>query len=485
MGKVKRWFPHTYQKYCVYECIKNKFMALLLAPGMGKSSIILQVYKKLKRVGKVKGVLIVAPLRPAFMTWPSEVKKWRNFKNISYTILHDQWGNKDLNITRKKDLYIINPEGLPWLISKLKGKRRGDWPFDMLVVDESTKFKETSTKRFYYMKKLVPLFKRRYILTGTPTPNGMQNLQGQLYIVDKGETFGTTKSYFMNDYFKPVGNPKWKQFEVRKDKLKKIYRKFAKYAIRLRAEDHLDMPEIMFNYIDVQLPPKARKIYDTMEKDFFAEIEGQGLTALSAGSAYQKCWQMANGAVYKQDLDIIQPSAKKKRPTEFNIIHDAKLEALDNLIDELGGKPLLIAYRFKHDYKRLKKHFGKRLENIGEGATMLDCIKIQNKWNKGKIELLAAYPGTSALGLNLQEAGNDVCYFSLIEDLEAWEQFYRRIYRQGMKGVLMRVHHLVAKNTVDELILARTAKKDKNQKKFLNFVYEYKRKRLQSFKNDV
>jgi len=480
----KRWKAHQYQKYCVLQGIIKRFLAFLLDPGLGKTTIILEIYRKLKNRKKSKGVLIVAPKRVCFLVWPKEIKKWGNFKGFTYTVLHDEWGNKNLNIRRKKDFYIINPEGLDWLIKQLKGKRKKDWPFDMLVVDESTKFKDTSTNRFKFIKKLVPHFNRRYILTGTPAPNGLQNLQGQLYIVDQGESFGIVKKYFYQDYFTQVGNPKWKQFQPRPDKLKKLYKKFAKFAIRLRAEDYLELPSLIENIIEIELPPKARKKYNQMEKEFFVELDKKEITALSKGSSYQKCWQMANGALYKQDESVIQPGAKVKPPTEFHIIHNAKIEALENLIDELGGKPLLIGYSFRHDLIRLKKHFGKRLHNLGKGATMLDCMKIEKQFNKGEIKLLAAYPGTAALGLNLQETCSNICYFSLTQDYEAYDQFIKRVWRQGVKGDCT-LHILLAKNTVDELILKRNSRKEKVQKKFLDFCYEYKKKRLQQYEDMV
>lgn len=219
-----------------------------------------------------------------------------------------------------------------------------------------------------------------------------------------------------------------------------------------------------------------------MEKEFFIELEsGEQINALSGSSKYQKCWQMANGAIYKQDEDIIQPGAKTRKSNEFHLIHNEKIVALENLIDELSGQPLLLGYYFQHDLIRLKKHFGNAIKFIGSKISMSDCLKIQKDFNLGKITVLAGHPLSVSLGLNLQERGSHICFFSQIQNYEADYQFIRRVYRQGVKNKSVFVHRIIAKNTVDEILIKASNRKHDVQKKFLDFVHEYKKRRLYQF----
>lgn len=450
----------------------ERFLALFLDPGLGKTTTILQIFKQRKYSDDpVEAMLVVAPLRPCFLVWPKEVKKWSNFEKLSVGVLHNDWGQpKEETLKEKHDIYIINPSGLPWLIKQLKGKRRANWPFQMLTVDESTKFKNMSSGQFKNLKKLIPGFYCRYILTGTPAPNGLTNIQGQMYIVDQGETFGTAKTHFHTDYCRQVGKFEWRQFEVREDMVEEIYRKASKYAIRMEAKDYLDLPEKINNFIEVKLPRKIRKQYESLEKEFFAEFKGKEINALTGGVKRLKLRQIANGAIY-EDLD---PLAKMPKPGDRKYIdlHNEKLDALEDLVDELEGKPLLVGYSFKHDLIKLKKRFGKNLVTM-DGATMKQAEKIERDWNKGKIPILALYPGTNALGLNLQQCGQDVCWYSLTDDLEAYDQFVLRVLRQGNDRDCVRVHHIIAVGTTDMIMLNQLGAKDGVQMSFLDAVKLY------------
>lgn len=474
-SSLKRWVPHKYQGHCVERGIRERHLGLLLDPGLGKTTISLQIFKRRKYSrSPVNAMLVVAPLRPCFLVWPKETRKWRNFKRLSVGVLHNDWGQpKEKTLKEKHDIYVINPAGLGWLLQQLKGKRRDTWPFQMLVVDESTKFKNMGSQQFKNIKKLIPGFYCRYILTGTPTPNGLMNIQGQFYIIDQGETFGQFKTHFQRDYCKRIGNPEWNQWEVRKDKVDDIHRKAAKFAIRMEAKDYLDLPEKINNFIEVKLPRNIRKQYDSLEKEFFAEFGNNEINATSGGVKRLKLRQIANGAIY-EDLDPLK-SVPKAGDRKYIDLHNEKLDALEDLIDELEGKPLLVGYSFKHDLIKLKKRFGKDLVTM-DGASMKQAAKIESDWNKGKIKILALYPGTSALGLNLQESGNDVCWFSLTDDLEAYIQFILRILRQGVKGKHVRVHHIIARDTVDEVMLYQLGLKDDIERSFLDAVKKYQQK---------
>lgn len=456
--------------------ILRKHLAFFLDPGLGKTSIILSIYKILRRFRLTKGVLVVAPLRPAYMVWPKEAKKWTNFHDVSVCVLHNEWlENKEISIKKDYDIYVINPEGLPWLVAYLKDKKK--WPFDILVIDESTKFKNMSSSRFKNIKQLIGRFKRRYILTGTPIPNGLLNIQGQMYIVDQGESLGAKQTYFRQEYFRPIGRREWNQWEIRsKENENRIYKKISKYAIRLSAMDHLDLPEKIDNIIKVKLPKKARKHYNELEKELFTIIQGSEIDTPTASSVAQKCWQIANGCLY-EDQDIL----KEKKPSKdrkYFVLHEAKLDALEDLIEELDHKPILVAYNFTHDLKQLKKRFGNKLKALERGITMKESMKIEKDWNAGKIKILAAYPGTAALGLNLQECGSDIAWYSLTHDLEAYDQFIKRIWRQGMKGKVVRNHILLAEGTVDEDIIKSLNRKDKKQTNMLSMVKKYSEKRM-------
>jgi len=465
---VEKWIPHSYMRRCVARCIKEKYQALFLDPGLGKTSILLRVAKTLIDAGEIKGVLVVVPLRPMYLTWPNEIKKWGNLYQ-SYTILHSEFGGIEKGINgQQTNIYLINPEGLKKLREVLKGKRATSWPFDMLIVDESTKFKYVNTARFKYLKPMLPKFKRRYIATGTPIPNSLIDIQGQMFIVDQGEAFGGTRSHFTTRFFKRVGRPEWDNWKPNEDTIEGLYRKVAKRSIRLRARDHLTLPKRVNNFISIRLPRKAMREYRRMEDEFYMAWDKDGVMALSSSAARQKCHQIANGCVYKST----NPDAAEQEKREFFIIHEEKIKALQDLIDELQSKPLLIAYRFKHDLWMLKKHI-KGL-TVFDGGTLKDAAKIESDWNAGKIQTLALYPGTNALGLNLQQSGEDVCYYSMIDDFEAYEQLILRLERQGSTASHIRVHHLIGEDTVDEAIQQAITAKAFNQDRFNRYLEEYR-----------
>ena len=471
---VKRWKGHRYQNRCVSLGMDKPHFAFFLDPGLGKTTIILQILKMLLLSGDVKAMLVVAPLRPCYMVWPKEVKKWANFCHLSVGILHGN--NKVKVLGEKHDIYVINPEGLPWLITQLKGHKKKDWPFNMLTVDESTKFKNLTSGRTKNIKKMLAGFDRRYILTGTPTPNGLLNIQSQIMICDGGKALGTTKTGYHEKYFRPVGKPEWRQFELQSKKsADEIYECIAHLCVRLSADKNLKgLPKKIDNLIEIDLPPKARKIYKQLEKELFTELEnGEAITALSASAKRIKCVQLANGCVY-EDIDPTEDVAPKDRKV-FKI-HEAKLDALQDLCEELDGKPILIAYWFKHDLDALKKRFGSKLKVLG--SNMAECVQIEKDWNAGKIEMLAAQPSSAALGLNLQDCGSDIFWYSMIDDWEAYDQYIKRILRQGNKNKSVRNHVCIAKGTLDQYMYNRLQEKEGEQVNFFNGVLGFLNKLL-------
>lgn len=471
-----KWIPHNYQNTALSFLISHPRSALFLDPGLGKTSISLAATKILKYAEQISGVLLVAPLRVTYSVWPNEIQKWLNFNKLTHTIIHDD--NKGSIWGLKKDIYLINPEGLEWLHAELlRGLKLGrKCPFNALIVDESTKFKSHDTNRFQYICDMLPLFKRRHILTGTPSPKSLLDLWSQIYILDEGESLGENYYRYRKKYFEA---PDWNKYDWQvKDFCEdEIHSKVAHLVLDMSAEDYLDMPELIFNDVAVQLPEKAMKLYKKMERDMFIELDGMEASAEAAAQMSMKCHQMANGNVYEDvPLDLNEDEVKEfKKHRKTIYIHDAKLEALKDLIEELNGKPILIGYHFKHDLEALRKALGKNVPYIGSGVSPAKSKELERKWNRGEIPVLLGHPDSMAHGLNLQDKGNDVCFYSLTPNLELYIQFYRRIYRQGVSGNKVRVHHLIALNTVDEIFLARLGQRADQQIDLRTAIREYRK----------
>lgn len=465
MQSVNRtWIPHSYQMTAMSFLIDNPKSALFLDPGLGKTSISLKTIKMLLSSGRIKGVLLIAPLRVCYSVWPGEVDKWDNFKGVSTTILHDD--NKDSLWGDKKDIYIINPEGLEWLHSELlRGLKEGKKsPFDCLWIDESTKFKSHDSQRFGYVCDMLPLFKRRHIMTGTPAPKSLLDLWSQIYILDEGKALGHNYHKFRRTYFQ---SNDWNKYSwtIKDFSADKIHELIAPLVLEMSAEDYLDIPPILYNDISVNLPDKAFKQYKKMEKEMFIELEGAEISADATAQASMKCHQIANGVVYEDIPDDLTDEEIRafKRTRRAIKVHEAKIEALKELVDELNGKPLLIAYHYKHDLEALRKLFGKDVPYIGSGVSPKRAKQLERLWNEGKLPILIGHPDSMAHGLNLQESGNDICWYSLTWNLENYIQFNKRIHRQGVRSTV-RIHHLVALGTVDEAMLIRLGERAKDQR---------------------
>lgn len=427
----------------------------------------------LKLYGKVKGVLVIAPKRVCYLVWPLEINKWGNFSDLKINVLHgpkkNLWDNLDA------DIHVINPDGLPWLKMQLKGKRKTSWPFDMLVCDESTLFKNSDSMRFRNIKKLVPKFNRRYILTGTPIPNGYMQLFSQMRIVDEGFCLGTKIEYYRQEYFdienQYFGSMVVPKYNLKNDAEKRINKKIAPFVVRLSAEDHLDLPPLIENKIYVDLDSKVTKQYDKLKKEMFLTIKGEDIYPPTAASVVQKLHQMANGNLYK-DWDVLEkgkiPPAVK-RP--YFHLHKEKIFALEELLEELNGKPLFVAYWYHHELQELTKHF-KKATIINSKTTEREAVSIEKSWNKGNIRLLLAQPASVAHGLNFQYAGGDICWYSLIYDFELVDQFVKRVWRQGVTNTV-RNHYLIARGTIDEVIYRKLKDKKDDQDEFLGLLKLY------------
>lgn len=455
------WKPKKHQLEATAFAVGRGAAGLLLDPGLGKTSVMYATYKVLRDKGLVDRALVIAPRRPAQQVWPAEAEKWSNFSDIDVEVLH---GPKKLErLKRSEGISVINPEGLPWLFSTIaRPSPKARFPWQMLIVDESTRFKHTNTMRFRLLRPWLKEFRRRYILTGSPAPNGLMDLFGQAYLLDMGAALGPYITNFRNTYFDSTGygGYTWVPKEGAEEA---IYKRLAPLMLRMKATDYLDLPPVIYNTIEVELPPAARKVYRQMEKLLLAEVEGGMVVAANVAAAAGKCRQIVNGGIYTE-------------PGKSAEVHGAKVEALLDLLEELSGTPALIAYEFAHDKDRiqaaLKKAGYGEVPYIGGGVSDRRFKEIETAWNAGLIPALLAQPQSVAHGLNLQGTKAAVVWFSTTWNLEDYEQFIRRVWRQGQQERVF-VHHIVAKDTIDEAVMLAIGKKDMAQRALLSALKEY------------
>ena len=445
--------------------------ALFLDPGLGKTSITIAAIKVLKQKKLLNKVLLIAPLRVCYSVWPKEVDKWTDFTGIKVAVLHG--AKKEAALQSDADIYVINPEGLDWLLQTTKTKsssgkttvdvdlrRFKSLGFDTLVIDELSKFKHTNTNRFKSLKLVLGTFGRRWGLTGSPASNGLLDLFGQCYILDQGRTLGPYISRYRTQYFIP-GHDGF-SWHIRKGAEQEIYDRIRPLVLRMSADDYLDMPTLIENNIKVELPDQVMRIYNQLEEDLIARLDSKIVVASTAAAASIKCRQVANGGIYiDPEVQALVKLPKSNR--EWVNLHTAKIDALADLIEELQGSPLLVAYDFEHDLDRLREKLGADIPYIGGGVSAKRSAELEAKWNAGKLPVLLGHPQAMAHGLNLQEVGNHVCWHSLTWDYELYDQFIRRVLRQGNKSKKVFCHHIMAKGTIDEAVLYALKSKRKGQ----------------------
>lgn len=445
--------PHRYQQKGIKFCLENSFAGLLLSPGLGKTSIILAVFKLLKKQGLVTSMLVIAPLRACYSVWPKEIKKWKEFSGLTFEVLHGPKKNEFLK--KQADILIVNYEGLDWLTEK------GIPPhINMLVVDESSKVKDPRTRRFKILKSIIHKFKRRYILTGSPAANSLMDLFGQFFIMDGGKTFGYRFTHFRNTYFFSTGYGGY-TWLPKPGADKQIFKAAAPRVLRMAAKDYLELPPLIIKDVEVTLPDKAMRIYKQMETILRVDFEEGRVIAANAAVASMKCRQIANGGVYLSE-------------SSWEHIHEAKSEVVADLVDELSGQPALISYDFLHDLERLRKVLGKDTPHIGGGVTATRGREIEESWNKGELRALLGHPQSIAHALNLQggEEGGAIILHSLPWSFELYDQFISRIWRQGQKKRVV-VNRIIALKTVDEAIIKSLERKDRTQNAFFDSLKEY------------
>lgn len=436
--------PHPYQQEAIRLLIRNPCYGLFLDMGLGKTVITLAAIDALiHEYLDVSKVLIIAPRTVAESTWQDEAMKWEQTRNLRFATVVGSRQKREAQLQKDVDCYVINRENVVWLCEYYKY----NLPFDMLVVDESSSFKSPSAKRFRALRKVLPCFDRRVILTGTPAPNTLMDLWAQMYILDEGKALGKTITSYRTKYFKPDKMNGYIVYSYRllKGADEAIYDAIAPEVMSLKAKDYLHMPERIDNIVYCEMGAKARRVYRQMEKDMVLNIgDPNEITAASAAVLSNKLLQMANGCVYTDAYS-----------TQY--LHDAKIQKLEEIVGDNAGKPVLVFYAYKHDLKRLQKAFPEA-RVLGEGDTTDTMVD----WNLGRIPVLLAHPASCAYGLNLQAGGNIIVWYGLTWSLEQYQQANARLYRQGQKRTVV-INHLVTRGTIDERVMSALSKKEAGQ----------------------
>lgn len=418
----------------------------------------------------VTHTLVIAPRRVATQVWPVENKEWIEFEGLRVIVLHGP--KKDALVLEEADIYVITPEGIDWWVRKQKvlgNKSPMEYLSpEVLVIDESSKFKNTQSARFKNLKPLLSQFDRRYTLTGSPAPNGYIDVFGQVYITDLGRTLGPYITHFRTNYFDSTGFGGY-TYELREGADKLIHKAIKPVVYRVESESELDLPEFVPNPMYVQLPKEAKMIYDAMEKEYFAVIDrGEIGTAVNGAVARGKCSQIANGALY------IDRDAGESRV--YREIHTEKIEALMDLRESIGGKQLLIAYNYDHDFERIQKALGGKVPYIGGGISDAKVKVIVRDWNLGKIKDLMIHPASGGHGLNLQKSHcQHVAWFYIPDDYDQYDQTRKRIRRQGNGAKHVYEHFFIARDTVDIPKFANLGRKGSTQKTLLDAIKAYRK----------
>lgn len=441
-----KYSPHDYQRYATNFIVNHKISAVLLEMGLGKSVISLSAINELMLdYFDVSRTLVIAPLRVAISTWPDEIKKWDHLKYLSYSVVTGSEKERLDALKKPAHIYIINRENVDWLITKSGFK----WFFDMVVIDELSSFKSYQAKRFKSLLKARPKVKRIVGLTGTPSSNGLMDLWAEFRLLDMGERLGRYITHYRQNFFIPDKRNQQMIFSYKpKDGAEKeIYQLISDITISMKSKDFLKMPECIMNEVVVSLSEKEQKLYDSLKKDMVLSVGDDEIDAINAAALSSKLLQMASGAVYNDDKESIH-------------IHDRKLDALEDLIEGANGKPVLIAYWFKHDLTRIKERF-----DVREIKTSKDITD----WNEGKIPIAIIHPASAGHGLNLQAGGSTLIWFGLTWSLELYQQTNARLYRQGQDSTVV-IHHILTNGTIDEDVMKALKAKERIQDALINSV---------------
>ena len=442
-----KYVPHDYQAYATQFILDHPIAAVLLDMGLGKSVITLTAIHELclERF-EVRKVLVIAPLRVARDTWPTEIQKWDHLHDLTWAVAVGTVAERLQALRQNAMVTIINRENVPWLVACGE-----PFDYDMIVIDELSSFKSYQSKRFRSLMKVRPQVKRIVGLTGTPSSNGLMDLWAEFRVLDMGKRLGRFITHYREEFFRPDKRSAQQVFtyKPRPGAEETIYHRIGDITISMKAADHLRMPECVLNELQVTLSDKEAQLYKSMKQDLIVSVGDTEIDAGSAAALSNKLCQMANGAVY----DSVGT------PTH---IHDRKLDALEDLIEGANGKPVLVAYWFKHDLARIRERFPSARE-IMSSTDITD-------WNSGRIPLGLIHPASAGHGLNLQAGGSTLVWFGLTWSLELYMQTNARLWRQGQQASTVVIHHIITKGTIDEQIMTALQRKDKTQSALIDAV---------------
>ncbi len=445
--------PHNYQTFCIEKLRELPAVGLFLDMGLGKTVTTLTAIKELKYYRfQVYKVLVIAPKKVAEATWSKEAAKWDHLQCLRVSTVLGSRTKRERALACPADVYVINRENVEWLVDYY----RNAWPFDMVVVDESSSFKDQSTKRWKALKRVRPKIKRIVLLTGTPAPNNLIDLWAQIYLLDEGARLGRTIGGFRERYFLPdkrsadrvfTYKPKMGTEQVVQDLIGDI-------CISMSAEDYLTLPECVSVNVPVMLDDKARKAYDTMEREMLLEVDEDTITADTAAVLTNKLLQLAGGAVYNAEH-------------QAQVIHSCKIEAFLELVESLAGKSALVFYAFQHEKDRIIEALRKKHKHLR--VRVFSGAQDEEDWNAGKIDILLAHPASTAYGLNLQQGGNHVIWFTPTWSLELYQQANKRLHRQGQTERVI-IHHLLVDGSIDYDVISALGNKADTQDALLDSI---------------
>lgn len=449
-----KYKPHKYQDYATQRILDTPYIALLMEMGLGKTvSTLTAIDLLLNDYFEANRVLVIAPLRVAEDTWSREVEKWDHLRHLRISKVLGSASQRRKALKTNADIYVINRENVEWLVGELGTK----WDFDTVVIDELSSFKNHQSKRFWALRRVRPMMKRVIGLTGTPAPNGLIDLWPQIYLLDQGERLGKTVTSYRDRYFVPGERDghivyKWKQ---KKEAEQRIYEVISDIAVSMKAEDWLELPPRVDRTVKVKMSEQARALYKQLERDLLLPYQDADVVASTAAVLSNKLLQMASGAVYDEERGV-------------KLIHDAKLDALEDIIEAANGKPVMVFYNFKHSLERIQQRFP-QARTLRKGKDGNQDIA---DWNNDEIPLLLLHPKSAGHGLNLQESScQTVVWFDQIWSLEEDQQANARVHRQGQTRRIV-VMRLVAENTMDEDVVATLERKATGQEELMQAVKE-------------
>lgn len=446
-----KFVPHDYQRRAIEKALSTPFVALFLEMGLGKSVIALTVAESLLSDFAVSRVLVIAPLKVAEDTWSREVNKWDHLMHLRVSKILGDAKKRKAAVEADADIYVINRENVPWLV-KTYSKR---WKWDMLIIDELSSFKSPKAQRFKALKSARFKFSHIIGLTGTPNPNGLMDLWAQIYLIDGGERLGKTIGTYRREFFTPGRGSGYVVYNwvANKDAEAEIPKRIEDIAVSMKAADYLELPKRIDNTVHIQLADSEMDTYRKMERDYLAEVNGTEISALSAAATMGKLLQLSGGAVYDSDGNWVY-------------FHDAKIKALSDIADTTDEN-ILIFYNYKHEKERLFEYFKSyKPKELKSEKDIAD-------WNAGKVRMLIVHPASVGYGLNLQDGGRIIVWYSLTWSLELYQQANARLYRQGQTKPVI-IHHLIANNTVDEQVMRSLARKDVSQEALMAALKERK-----------